>query len=224
MCDARSRMVAIVPAFNEAGSVAAVVRAVRANVDVIVVDDGSSDGTGALAREAGAEVVVHERNRGYGRAVASGLASALALGYKGAVTLDADGQHDPELVGRFVQSLQGGVDLVIGVRDRHQRWSESLFALAGSAFWGITDPLCGMKGYSRRLLVACQPLYTYESVATELALVAARSACRIEQIPVTTGRRAGSPRFGVGLRANLRILAALLRGLASRRRVRLHPA
>jgi len=194
-------------------SIAAVVRAIAPYARAIVVDDGSTDKTGDLAREAGAEVVRHERNQGYDKALESGLFRALELGYDAAITLDADGQHDPSLMLRFVDALEAGADLVIGVRDRQQRWSESLFCLIGRIVWGISDPLCGMKGYRASLLRRAGWFDSYRSIGTELAIRAARSGVRIAQVPVVTRERKGASRFGSGLRANWRITRALGRGL-----------
>jgi hypothetical protein len=84
-----------VPAFNEAGTMAAVVADARRYAPVLVVDDGSTDGTGDIARAAGATVLRHERRRGKGAALATALAAARAQGMTRVVTLDADGQHDP---------------------------------------------------------------------------------------------------------------------------------
>jgi glycosyltransferase involved in cell wall biosynthesis len=210
---------AVLPALNESASIEAVVRAIAPFADAIVVDDGSTDGTGNLARSAGAEVVTHARNRGYDHALESGLMRAVELGYDAAITLDADGQHDPTLLLRFIEAIQGGAELVVGMRDRHQRWSESLFAVVGSLVWHLRDPLCGMKGYRAEFLRRAGPLLTYESIGTELALRAARSGCRITQVPVPTRRRVGASRFGGGLKANLRIARALARGLLDKRRI-----
>lgn len=206
------RVAAVLPALNESASIVAVVRAIGSYAQPIVVDDGSTDGTGLLAKGAGAEVVTHLRNLGYDYALESGLLRAINLGFDFAITIDADGQHDPTLLQRFIESLENGADFVIGVRDRHQRWSESLFAFVGKYLWKLDDPLCGMKGYRIELLRKSIPLLTYRSVGTELALRAARSQCKVVQVPIATRKRSGESRFGRGLKANLVIFKALLLG------------
>jgi glycosyltransferase involved in cell wall biosynthesis len=108
----------VIPCFNESASIAALVPAVRGQVAcVLVVDDGSTDGTGRLAAAAGATVIRHERNRGKGAALKTGLAHARQLGYEWAVTLDGDGQHAPEnLPALFRCARETKAALVIGNR------------------------------------------------------------------------------------------------------------
>jgi glycosyltransferase involved in cell wall biosynthesis len=106
----------VVPAFNERGSIGGVVAALRAAApwhEVIVIDDGSTDGTGEAAQDAGARVVRHPYNKGNGAAVKSGIRAATS---DWIAIVDADGQHRTEDAKRIVQKL-GDYDLVIGARD-----------------------------------------------------------------------------------------------------------
>src|SRR3989338_9809819 len=90
------RVIAVIPAYHEAKTIADVVKTVRGFVDeTIVIDDGSMDETGMIARVAGATVITHTLNRGLGAALGTGFEAARALGADAVVTLDADGQHDP---------------------------------------------------------------------------------------------------------------------------------
>lgn len=116
--NSESTILAILPAFCEAGRIGAVVAAVReAGLPVLVVDDGSGDGTAAEARAAGAEVVELPENRGKGVALDRGFAYARAHGYQAVVTLDADGQHDPADLAGFLRVYDGGAaPVVIGNR------------------------------------------------------------------------------------------------------------
>ena len=111
---------AVIPCFNEVGSIGAVVRAVLRFVAAVwVVDDGSSDGTEADAERAGARVIRLERNLGKGAALREGLKAAKAAGFQYAVTLDGDGQHDAGDIAELVKAARGGADLVIGNRMAH---------------------------------------------------------------------------------------------------------
>lgn len=207
---ARSGVAIIIPALNEAQSIAKVVAGASRFGAVIVVDDGSSDATGAVAAAAGADVVRHDINRGYDRALNSGFARAAALGCDAAVTLDADGQHDPQLLQQFIAALERDADVVVGVRDRFQRFAERLFARVAFARWGIRDPLCGMKAYRMEIYRELGHFDSYGSIGTELAIYAAVRGRRIVEIPIRTRDRIGASRFGRRLLGNWRILRALL--------------
>jgi glycosyltransferase involved in cell wall biosynthesis len=208
-----SKVAAVIPAFNEEATIAAVVRRIASSATVLVVDDGCSDNTAAAARIAGATVLHHLRNLGYDAALATGLHHAIDNGFELAVTLDADGQHSPESLSRFVDELTRGADLVVGVRERTQRISERLFAVVARNCWSIEDPLCGMKGYRLAKFAHAARFDRYQSIGTHYALVAARSGLRIAQIPVPIAPRTGTPRFGSGLRANWKIFRALIVGI-----------
>ena len=112
------KVCAIIPAFNEERHIAEVVRGVSAQgLPALVVDDCSRDATSACARQAGAEVVRHEVNRGKGGALATGFAWAREHGYDACVQLDGDGQHDPAELPRFLAAAERtGADIVVGSR------------------------------------------------------------------------------------------------------------
>lgn len=220
MSDSVRSVAAVIPALNEARSIGAVVEGLRSQATVIVVDDGSTDRTAEIARAAGAVVIQHPHNRGYDAALSSGLLHAVEHGFRFAVTLDADGQHNPRLIGAFADALERGADLVVGVRERQQRFSEVVFAWLGSRVWGIRDPLCGMKGYRLASFVNAGRFDRYRSVGTAFALQAARSRFEIVQIPLKTSPRIGKPRFGSALRANFAILRALVLGLVTTTAIR----
>lgn len=112
-----SRIAAIVPAFNEESTIGAVVRDTATHVPVMVVDDGSSDLTVVQATSAGARVLRHRANRGKGAALQTGFRWALARGYHGVITLDADGQHDPGEIPEFLTVHQSSpAALIVGNR------------------------------------------------------------------------------------------------------------
>jgi glycosyltransferase involved in cell wall biosynthesis len=112
------KVCAIIPAFNEEKHIAEVARRVASEgVLPVVVDDCSSDGTVEIARRAGAEVVVHEVNKGKGKALATGFAWAHDHGYDAGVTLDGDGQHDPAEIRTFLKCAEAtGADVIVGTR------------------------------------------------------------------------------------------------------------
>jgi len=108
----------VLPAFNEADHIGAVIKNVRKQpVDVVVIDDGSTDETVAVSEAAGAVVIKHERNLGKGAALESGFDYAMLHLYEGLITMDADGQHDPEDIPCFIDAFQRtGISVLIGNR------------------------------------------------------------------------------------------------------------
>ena len=152
------RVAVIVPAYQAATSVAAVVSGARAalpGAPVYVVDDGSSDGTGAAAAAAGALVVRQPRNGGKGTALAAGIGRAVVDGAGLLVTLDADGQHPPEVLPVLLAPLRRGeADLVLGARSRSggipltRRLSNWLSASVATRVGGVPELITdGVDGY-----------------------------------------------------------------------------
>jgi len=115
---APQKITVILPAYNEEVAIGSIVLLTRKYADsVIVVDDGSSDRTADVARKAGAEVIVHEVNKGKGRALKTGFTAAVALGADIIVTMDSDGQHNPADIPKLVEPiLKGEADMVNGSR------------------------------------------------------------------------------------------------------------
>src|SRR5713101_5594916 len=101
----RYRVGIVIPAFNESATIVSVVQSAGRYGGAIVVDDGSTDNTAELAIHAGAVVVSHGRNRGYDAALNTGFKRAAELGTEIIITVDADGQHDPSLIQKFVHAI-----------------------------------------------------------------------------------------------------------------------
>ena len=111
------RIIALIPAFNEAKRIGPLVEQVRPYVqEVVVVDDGSSDGTSALAKAAGATVLRHPQNHGKGKALQSGFHYVLQRQAEGYLILDGDGQHSPQDIPTFLKAASEGAGVVIGNR------------------------------------------------------------------------------------------------------------
>lgn len=203
----------VIPALNESATIARVVEAVRKYGDAIVVNDGSVDDTESLAKNAGAVVVSHAINLGYDQALNSGFEKAADLGCNIIVSVDADGQHDPRLIEKFIAAVQGGADVIVGVRSSRPRFAEHVFALYTSLRFGIRDPLCGMKAYRTDVYQAQGYFDSYNSIGTELLVFAAKNRYRIDQIAFVVKERDGASRFGSLLTSNLRILRAMVLSL-----------
>jgi glycosyltransferase involved in cell wall biosynthesis len=190
------RTAAVIPALDEAGSIAQVVAGVRGAVDhVIVVDDGSSDQTAERARAAGAEVIVHEVNRGKGHAVRSGLARVLDGGFTHVLLLDGDMQHLPEEAAALVEhAVRSGADVVLGQRkfDRERMppsryHANRIGSRVLSWFVGVPveDTQCGFRVFR---VDALRPLHlnaTKYEIETEMLVKVRRRGGRVETVPVT---------------------------------------
>jgi glycosyltransferase involved in cell wall biosynthesis len=168
-------IVALIPGFNEAPRIGAVVEAARAHLPVIVVDDGSSDGTAEAARAAGATVIEQRPNQGKGAALRAGFRRALDDGVEAILTLDADGQHDPAEIPAFLAAgaVEPRPDLVIGRRNFRAMPAMRRLSnvIGGRAFsWAvgrdIPDNQSGYRLVSRRLaeatLASDEPGFAFE--------------------------------------------------------------
>ena len=200
----------VIPALNESATIAGIVEAVGKNGIPIVVDDGSTDNTAKFAIQSGAVIVVHKKNRGYDEALNSGFKKAAELGVKVIITVDADGQHDPQLIQKFIEAIDCGADIVVGIRSRRQRLAENLFAWYTDFRFGVKDPLCGMKAYRTNVYKALGHFDSFGSIGTELTIFTVKNGYRIEQIPFDVRERSGESRFGQVLSGNYKIIRALI--------------
>jgi glycosyltransferase involved in cell wall biosynthesis len=190
------RTVALIPAFNEAKHIRAVLQGVRDVVDhVVIVDDGSTDGTGALARELGVEVISHTVNRGKGHAVRTGIEALAARDYTHILILDGDMQHLPSEAPRLIKAAADtGADLVLG--ERHfgrggvpasryhaNRWGSRVL----SWFIGVplSDTQCGFRVVRVEALRGLQLRARGYDIETEMLVKLWRRGARITRVPVS---------------------------------------
>ena len=194
----RLKAAAIIPAYCEEKHVGNVVRRTRQQLDhVLVIDDGSNDQTAQRAREAGAEVIVHSQNRGKGEAIKTGLRHWLDRQFTHIVVLDADGQHLPEEIDRFIAAAASaaepsfflgnrmndlaGMPFIRRVVNRYMSRRISLLSAQQ-----IPDTQCGFRMLDRQLipeLLGGANRFDYE---TEMLIIASRKGYRIESVPITT--------------------------------------
>ncbi len=205
----------VIPALNEGATISRIVMAAREVAErVLVVDDGSTDGTGEAARAVGAAVLRHEKPEGYDGAISDGLNEAFRQGAQAAITIDADGQHRIEDLSRIAAPvLDGEVLYCGGVRDHYNRSVEAIVGLVARPLYGTKDPFCGLKCYHKDLFSRCGPFPASLQVGT-LPLVWLRR----EKLPhrfllIQVQPRMDQPRFGAMFRASLKLAAAFLRTL-----------
>jgi glycosyltransferase involved in cell wall biosynthesis len=190
------RAAAVVPAFNEARSIAEVVGGLRAPVErVIVVDDGSTDGTAERARAAGADVIVHETNRGKGHAVRTGIARALEGEFTHVLLLDGDLQHLPsEAALLLAEAGRSGAEVVLGER-RFRRDSmpasryhaNRIGSRVLSWFVGVPvqDTQCGFRVFRADALRRLRLTASGYEIETEMLVKIRRRGGRVATVPIT---------------------------------------
>ena len=196
--DIRFQTAAVIPAYQDEKHIGDIARRTRERLDhVVVVDDGSTDHTAQRAREAGAEVIVHNQNRGKGDAIKTGLAYWSDREITWVSLLDSDGQHLPEEIDRFLTAAASstqstflignrmnnvsGMPFIRRVANRYM--SKQISRLCGQE---IPDTQCGFRMLNRQLvpeLLGGGDRFDYD---TEVLIVASRKGYRIESVPITT--------------------------------------
>ncbi len=194
----RSQTAAVIPAYDDEKHIGDIVRRTRGRLDrVLVVDDGSSDTTAQRAREAGAEVIVHEQNRGKGEAIKTGLGQCLDREITWVSLLDSDGQHLPEEIDRFLAAATSATTPPFFIGSRMNNVAGMPFLrrvvnrymsrqISRLCRQQIPDTQCGFRMVHRQLipdLLGGGDRFDYE---TEVLIIASRKSYRIESVPITT--------------------------------------
>jgi glycosyltransferase involved in cell wall biosynthesis len=190
----------LIPAYNEGASIGELVRQVREsypNYRVVVVNDGSRDNTAQVARTAGAEVVSHPFNMGYGVAIQTGYKYALAKGYDFLVQIDGDGQHDPAFIPKVLAPvLDGETDFALGSRFLDAKsYEPSLARQVGIGFFcrlvsvligmRITDTTSGYQAFNREVIrYFTTEIFPCDYPDADMLLTLHRAGFRIREVPV----------------------------------------
>jgi glycosyltransferase involved in cell wall biosynthesis len=236
---ANTSHLAVVPAYNEADTIPGVIRSLRNHVpeyDVLVIDDGSTDGTGELAEAAGAMVLRLPFNLGIGGAVQAGFVYALEAGYDYLVQVDGDGQHLPAEIPKLAEAMDEDprLDMVCGSRflsKEHgypapisRRTGIHLFAFILSRIVGqrVSDPTSGFRLYNRRGIALFARDYPHDYPEVEAVLMVHFHRLRMTEVPVKMLPRDGglsSIRSGKSVYYMLKVLLAIFVGLLRARPV-----
>ena len=198
LADIHSQTAAVIPAYQDEKHIGDIVRRTRARLDhVLVIDDGSTDQTAQRAREAGAEVIIHNENRGKGEAIKTGLGHWLDRKVTWVTLLDSDGQHLPEEIDRFLSAAGSTMQPTFFIGNRmnnlagmpfirrvvNRQMSRGISRVCGQE---IPDTQCGFRMLDRQLipeLLGGGHRFDYE---TEVLIIASRKGYRIESVPITT--------------------------------------
>ena len=183
------------PAYNEERSIAGIILQAKEYADsVIVVDDGSSDNTAKVSRLAGAEVIEHEQNKGYGGTIQTILTEAGKQDADILVIIDADAQHDPNEIPLLIEGVLRGADLVIGSRQDQRK------AIPGYRWFGqkvlarftnfaarqnLSDTESGFRAYSKKALASMKLRETGMAISAEMVSEASRKGLNIVEVPIS---------------------------------------
>ena len=188
---------ACIPAYNEESHIEDLVKSAKNHVDsVIVCDDGSTDGTASIAKKAGAIVISHKTNRGYGAAIISLFEYARDNNAEIMITLDGDGQHNPDQIPLLLNTItQHNVDVVIGSRFLNQNTEapgyrqRGIKIITSAANYGadlkVSDSQSGFRAYSKNAIDAIHPTEEGMSVSTEILLKISNKGLSLAEIPIT---------------------------------------
>lgn len=193
----RATVGALIPAYQEENHIADVVRRTLQQLDhLVVIDDGSSDATAQNARAAGGEVIMHAQNRGKGESIKAGFRYWLEREVDYVLILDADGQHLPEEIGRFINAAASNrSELLVGTRMRdvsrmppvrrfvNRYMSGKISKVCGQE---IPDTQCGFRMLHRGLLPHLLGGTGHFDYETEMLIIASRRGCRVESVPIST--------------------------------------
>ena len=237
--NSQQQYLAVLPAYNEAETLGPVIDSIRLQAprfEVLVIDDGSTDRTGEIARARGAMVLRHPFNLGIGGAVQSGFVFAKERGYDYMVQVDADGQHCADEIGSLTRAMEEEptLDMVCGsrfiTRDRtypspiSRRTGIHIFAFILSRLVAqrISDPTSGFRLYNRRAIALFARDYPHDYPEVEAVLMVHFHRLRMREVPVRMLQRGGgrsSIRSGKSVYYMIKVLLALVMGLARARPV-----
>jgi glycosyltransferase involved in cell wall biosynthesis len=196
----QTKVLVLIPAYNEAMNISGVVKSVHSylpDADILVVNDGSKDLTARLAKLAGAIVVSHPFNMGYGVACQTGFKYARRHDYDYLIQLDGDGQHEPACIANLLAAVQDPeVDLVLGSRWLGlAEYNGPLLRKFGKFFFGflasvltrhkVTDPTTGFQALSKQVIwFYCTEVYPVDYPDADMIIVLDKAGFRVKEVPV----------------------------------------
>ena len=228
------KLTVVIPAYNEEKNIGYVINTVKQYTnEVIVVDDGSRDLTFERAKSAGADIVLrHIVNMGKGMAMNTGFEAALARDAGIVVFIDADGQHDPLEIPKFIKRMEEtGADIVVGSRilgSNHPNapyfrktflphFTAAINTLTG---YRMTDSMCGFRAFNTDSLRRVEPLLNSmlepEYLAAEMFIRFAKAGLRVEEVPVNLQDRLSGQSYKGFIRYGFGVLKAIIRTLFDR--------
>ena len=195
----------IIPAYNEEKNIANVIIKCKKIGHVIVINDASTDSTKNISKKLGSIVINNKENQGYDTSIHLGLKLACKSGYNYAITIDADGQHLIKDAKKIYKYLKKGFIISAGIRGKKQRIMENIFELYTSFFFGLYDPLCGLKGYNLKITKKYGLLNKKNYIGTSALLNAKKKGAKVFQVKISQKQRLGMSKFGGDFYGNFKI-------------------
>lgn len=201
----------VIPAFNEEATVQDVITQCAEHCYVLVIDDGSTDGTAIAAAQSEAVVITNDGNKGYEYSLNIAYMYAVEHKFDIMITMDADGQLPADMLLKFLRSIQDGASLVIGNRPIKPRVCEKIFGFFAWRFSALKDPYCGMKAYCLKSFNS-NGFSQYNSIGTSLALDYIEAKLPCENINIKVKSRIGDSKFGGTLSSELKLFYSMVIG------------
>ena len=193
------KVLVIIPAFNEENVIGEVIHSIRNNfprVDILIINDGSSDRTSVSARHAGAIVIDLPFNLGYGSALQTGYKYALRHGYEYLIQMDGDGQHDPKSIRDLYEEIaKNENDIIIGSRFIKKTYKPPFIRIAGMKFFAkiaeyairqkFTDPTSGFRAFNKNAIkLYCTDIFPSDFPDVDVIIMSKKAGLKIKEIPV----------------------------------------
>lgn len=201
----KENKIIIIPVYNEEANIAGVIKDIHSilpNIDILVIDDGSHDNTAKHAIGAGASVISHPFNLGYGAALQTGFKYAIKNDYDYTVQIDGDGQHDPKFIPSLFEVVENGdADIAVGSRYLQGGYRSTLSRMARIFLFGritsfiirqrVTDPTSGFQGLNKDVIrFYASKLYPVDYPDADVLIMLHRAGFRIKEIPVVMYKKA----------------------------------
>ena len=203
----------IVPVFNEEKTINLILKRIKNQGDVILIDDNSTDNTFKIANEHKIIIIKNESNIGYSKSIKKGLLFAKEKGYQYAITFDGDGEHNPKYIKKFHKLLKKKFSLIIGSRDKKNRLTEILIGFFTKIIFKVEDPFCGFKGYNLKEIKTTDKYFSFdmEDVNTFLMISILKKDHLFCNLKIKVSKRFKNitSRFGLSLNGELKILKAI---------------
>lgn len=209
----RDDLAIIIPAYNEESSIGAILESLYKHWNVFVIDDKSIDNTAKIIKKYNVNLIRNKLNFGYSRSIQKGILKVKQNGFRYAITFDCDGEHKAEDLPNFLKLLEKGNSMVLGSRNKKNRFLEKLVAIFMNIFFKIEDPFCGLKGYDLTQIELDNNYLRIpmEDVNTYLMINFLKKGLKYCNCKINTGIRSNdiNSRFGTALFGEMKLLKSL---------------